>query len=49
MNSVWAVKVKVPMVTDYNEAISDSMKVSGLLSSLTLGWFVVALLGTLGL
>ncbi|KAJ9142993.1 hypothetical protein NKR23_g6891 [Pleurostoma richardsiae] len=48
MRSFWVDKAKLPMMDEYNEAISDSINVSGLLDVLTVGWGAVALLKLVG-
>lgn len=49
MDSFWSDKAKVPMLDDYNEAISDSRNVIGFLDVLTVGWGVIAVLKAVGL
>ena len=49
MRSFWSKKGKVPMVDDYNEAISDSLNVAKLLDAVWIGWGIVAILSVVGL
>ncbi|KAL0936783.1 uncharacterized protein CTRU02_208997 [Colletotrichum truncatum] len=49
MRSFWVTKPKVPMMNDFNEAISDSMKVQDLLNPLAGVWGLVALCKIVGL
>ncbi|ROW00421.1 hypothetical protein VPNG_07933 [Cytospora leucostoma] len=44
MHKFWASKAKVPLVDQYNAAISQSMEVIGLLDLLSIGWGVIAAL-----
>lgn len=44
MYKFWASKAKVPLVDQYNAAISQSMEVIGLLDLLSVGWGVIAAL-----
>lgn len=49
MHGFWATKAKVPMVDQYNAAISQSMDVIGLLDVLSIGWGIMAALKLVGL
>lgn len=49
MHDFWATKAKVPLVDQYNAAISQSMDVIGLLDVLSVGWAMVAALKALSL
>ncbi|KAI3395851.1 hypothetical protein diail_788 [Diaporthe ilicicola] len=49
MHDFWATKAKVPLVDQYNAAISQSMDVIGFLDVLSVGWAVVAVLKALSL
>ncbi|KAL1847539.1 hypothetical protein Daus18300_013908 [Diaporthe australafricana] len=49
MHDFWATKAKVPLVDQYNAAISQSMDVIGFLDVLSVGWAVVAALKALSL
>ncbi|OLN87742.1 hypothetical protein CCHL11_05649 [Colletotrichum chlorophyti] len=49
MRSFWATKPKVPMMTEFNDAISDSMVVQDLLNPLAGAWALVAVCKVLGL
>jgi hypothetical protein len=44
MRSFWDSKAKIPLLHDYNEAISDSETVIGTLPWIGTGWMAVALL-----
>ncbi len=48
MRSVWDRKAKIPLLDDYNAAVSDTVSVIGLLDVLAVGWAVVAVLKLLG-
>lgn len=49
MYNFWATKAKVPLVDQYNAAISQSMDVIGFLDLLSAGWAAVAVLKALSL
>ncbi|KAK1992564.1 hypothetical protein LX36DRAFT_684827 [Colletotrichum falcatum] len=49
MHSFWATKPKVPMMKDFNEAISDSMMVQDLMRPLAGAWALVAACKLVGL
>ncbi|POS69627.1 hypothetical protein DHEL01_v211977 [Diaporthe helianthi] len=49
MHKFWATKDKVPLVDQYNAAISQSMHVISLLDLLSAGWAVLAVLKALSL
>ncbi|KAE9567807.1 hypothetical protein CGCF415_v014880 [Colletotrichum fructicola] len=49
MRNFWISKPKVPMMTDFNEAISDSMMVQDLLNPLAGAWGLVAFCKLVGL
>lgn len=49
MHSFWADKAKMPMLDQYNAAISLSMDVIGLVDVLSVGWGIMAVLKLLGL
>ncbi|KAF6810494.1 hypothetical protein CSOJ01_06306 [Colletotrichum sojae] len=49
MRSFWANKPKVPLMTDFNEAISDSMMVQDLMNPLAGAWGLVAFCKIVGL
>ncbi|KAK2043097.1 hypothetical protein LZ31DRAFT_468973 [Colletotrichum somersetense] len=49
MRGFWASKPKVPMMTDFNEAISDSMMVQGMMRPLAGAWGLVAVCKLAGL
>lgn len=49
MRNFWIYKPKVPMMTDFNEAISDSMMVQDLLNPLAGAWGLVAFCKLVGL
>ncbi|KAG6355789.1 hypothetical protein INS49_003755 [Diaporthe citri] len=49
MHNFWATKAKVPLVDQYNAAISQSMDVIGFLDLLSVGWAAVAVLKALSL
>lgn len=49
MHDFWATKAKVPLVDEYNAAISQSMDVIGLLDVLSVGWAAVAVLKAISL
>lgn len=49
MHDFWATKAKVPLVDQYNAAISQSMDVIGFLDLLSVGWAAVAVLKALAL
>jgi len=49
MHSFWADKKPVPLVSDYNEAISGTANVIGMSDLLCTGWGTVAVLRILGL
>ena len=44
MQSFWGDKGKVPMLDDYNNAISDTINVIGLSDVIAVGWGVMAVL-----
>ncbi len=48
MRSFWDKKAKIPLLDEYNAAISDTVSVIGLLDVLALGWVVVAVLKLIG-
>jgi hypothetical protein len=49
MRLFWSTKAKIPMLDEYNAAISDTVKVIGLLKLLAGGWAIIALLKIGGL
>lgn len=49
MHNFWATKARVPLVDQYNAAISQSMDVIGLLDVLSVGWGIMAALKLFGL
>lgn len=49
MRNFWATKAKVPLVDQYNAAISQSMDVIGFLDLLSAGWAVMAVLKAVAL
>lgn len=49
MHGFWATKAKVPLVDQYNAAISQSMDVIGLVDVLSVGWGMMAVLKLCGL
>ncbi|KAK2055461.1 hypothetical protein LY76DRAFT_520393 [Colletotrichum caudatum] len=49
MRGFWASKPKVPMMTDFNEAISDSMTVQDMMRPLAGAWGLVAVCKLSGL
>ncbi|KAG8160960.1 hypothetical protein KVR01_009224 [Diaporthe batatas] len=49
MHNFWATKAKVPLVDQYNAAISQSMHVIGFLDLLAAGWAAVAVLKAVAL
>ncbi|KAI7787310.1 hypothetical protein LA080_016384 [Diaporthe eres] len=49
MHDFWATKAKVPLIDQYNAAISQSMDVIGFLDLLSVGWAAVAVLKALSL
>lgn len=49
MHSFWADKAKMPMLEQYNAAISLSMDVIGLVDALSVGWGIMAVLKLFGL
>ena len=44
MRSFWADKGKVPMMDEYNDAISDTVNVIGMSDVLAMGWGLMAVL-----
>lgn len=44
MHGFWATKAKMPMLDQYNEAVSQSMDVIGFLDVLSVGWGIMAFL-----
>ncbi|KAK3368714.1 hypothetical protein B0H63DRAFT_489011 [Podospora didyma] len=48
IKSFWADKRKVPLLDDYNEAISHTQNVMGLADVLAVGWGVLAVLKVFG-
>ncbi|KAK3322796.1 hypothetical protein B0H66DRAFT_214895 [Apodospora peruviana] len=44
MKSFWADKRKIPLMDDYNDAVSDTVKVMGLSDALAVGWGLLAVL-----
>ncbi len=48
MRSFWGSKAKIPLLDEYNAAISDTVNVIGLLDALALGWVAVAVLKLAG-
>ncbi len=44
MHSFWADKGKIPMMDDYNNAISETVEVMGLSDVLAVGWTCMAIL-----
>lgn len=44
MHDFWATKAKMPMLDQYNEALSQSMEVIGFLDVLSVGWGIMAVL-----
>lgn len=48
MNSFWGDKRKVPLMDDYNNAISDTAAVMGLSEALAVGWAGMAALKIFG-
>ena len=49
MSRFWADKTKIPMMNEYNEALSETFDVMSLLDTLFVGWGVVATLKLFGL
>lgn len=49
MRSFWVSKPKVPMMKDFNDAISDSMIVQDLMTPLAGGWGLLAVCKLFGL
>jgi hypothetical protein len=49
MHNFWADKIKIPMMDDYNEAISNSSNVVSLSDVLSVCWGLVAAFKTIGL
>lgn len=49
MHDFWATKAKMPLLDQYNAAVSQSMEVIGFLEALSVGWAIVAVLKLLGL
>lgn len=49
MHSFWADKAKVPMMDEYNAAISENHDVIALLDVLSAGWGMMAVLKLIGL
>jgi hypothetical protein len=48
MDSFWAGKAKVPMMDDYNDAISANLTVIHHLNYLALGWLLMGVLRLVG-
>lgn len=44
MHDFWATKAKMPMLDQYNDAVSQSMDVIGFLDVLSMGWGIMAAL-----
>lgn len=44
MHDFWATKAKMPMLDQYNDAVSQSMDVIGFLDVLSMGWGIMAVL-----
>lgn len=44
MHDFWATKAKMPMLDQYNDAVSQSMDVIGFLDVLSVGWGIMAVL-----
>jgi hypothetical protein len=49
MEGFWGAKAKIPLVDEYNEAISDNTTVIWFANLLATGWAVVGLLKVVGL
>jgi hypothetical protein len=49
MQGFWGSKAKIPLVDEYNEAISDNTTVIWLSDFLAVGWFVIGLFKVVGL
>ncbi len=48
MRSFWEAKAKIPLLDEYNAAVSDTISVIGYLDVLAFGWAVVAVLKLAG-
>jgi len=48
MRGFWGKKAKIPMLDEYNAAISDTVSVMGYLNVLAFGWGVIAGLKLVG-
>jgi len=48
MRSFWEQKAKIPLLDEYNAAVSDTISVIGYLDVLAFGWGVVAVLKLVG-
>lgn len=49
MHGFWATKAKMPLLDQYNTAISQSMDVIGFVDVLSVGWGIMAVLKLVGL